>query len=131
MIENSRRLTSAQSSSYARLDIAATVMGSTPHQLIALLFSRTQQAVAAALIAAEKGEAAVRNRQLGRATELLAGLSGALDMARGGAVAVTLAQAYDDIRTLLGQAILSDEVEYIRKAHACVGELASAWDSIG
>ncbi len=131
MTEPARRLTSAQYNSYARLDLDATLAGSSAHGLIALLFSRTQQALAAALIAAERGEAAARNRQIARATELLAGLSETLDMTRGGDVAVALRQAYDDIRLLLGRAVLSDNMEAIRTAEYCVRELAGAWDSIG
>ena len=72
------------------------VADASPHQLIRLLLEGLQQSINAARGALQRGDLALKGREITRAVDILEqGLLGALDLKRGGSVAHNLEALYD------------------------------------
>ena len=110
---------------------AALVEGRTPHQLIALIFTRLDRALAAMTTAMVHGNQALRNHYHAQAAMQLQGLKDSLDMRRGGTVAQALSEAYDGILAMLSRALIADDRSLAKAARSYVQEISEAWEAIG
>ena len=121
----------AHSHTYAAIEVAALVEGRTPHQLISLIFTRLDRALAAMMTAMAHGNQSLRNHYHAQAAMQLRGLQESLDMERGGPVARALSDAYDSLLAMLNRALIADDRSLAKAARSYVQEIYEAWESIG
>lgn len=80
---------------YKSVDLRATVETATPHKLISMLLEGALTALAQAKGAIERNQIEVRTESLNKATDIIVGLKGSLDLEKGGEVAANLDELYN------------------------------------
>lgn len=119
-------------SAYARVGIESSVMSASPHQLIVMLFDGAQAAIRAARLHLQDGRIEARAEAISRALNIINnGLRAALDIERGGEIAIRLDSLYDYISTRLIEANLRRDMAALDECDHLIEEIASAWREIG
>ena len=116
---------------YQNVDLASRIEAASPHRLVAILLEELTKALDAMAAACRVSDSAQRNLRQSRALSVLLALEGSLDFEKGGDVAGSLAAIYREARRLVAAGGRDNDPEAIMKAREMIGEIASAWDSIG
>lgn len=116
---------------YQTVDLSSRIEGATPHGLVAILFDellKSLDAMSAAMAARDYGQ---RGTRQARILSILHGLENSLDLDGGGDIATSLLAIYRDARRLVIAAGRDNDPDQLTRARAMLGEIASAWESIG
>lgn len=115
---------------YNRVSVDTSVMGATPHQLIALLFEGVERQLLAADTALATGDLATKGEAVTRAIRIVdEGLKAALDP-RGGEITENLSSLYDYILRRLLTLSCSNDRAIVAEVRTLLHELGSAWNAI-
>jgi len=118
--------------SYRDIGIETTVASASPHRLVLLLFDGVIDAIADARMSMGKGDIPGKGKAIGRASRIIGeGLLPALDMERGGAIAVNLHSLYEYMMKRLLEANLHNRTELLGEVMSLLNELRGAWAQIG
>jgi flagellar protein FliS len=119
-------------SAYAKVGVESQVLSASPHQLIALLFSRADSCIRSALIHLEAGNIAARGEFISKAINAVqVGLQAAVDLETGGEVAQNLYDLYGFVIRLLMEANREADAQKLEKAAELLETVASAWREVG
>lgn len=117
---------------YKKNDQEIHVEGASPHQLILLLFTGAEQAIALAKVHMDGGNFAEKGLAISKAIDIIEkGLKGALDVNAGGEIAENLAALYDYMVRRLLYANLKNQMAALDEVLALLNELHGAWSEIG
>jgi flagellar protein FliS len=118
--------------SYRDIGIETTVTSASPHQLVLLLFDGAIDAIADARLRMHSGDIPGKGKAIGRASRIIGeGLLPALDMERGGQIAVNLRDLYEYMMKRLLEANLHNRAEILGEVMSLLNELRGAWAQIG
>lgn len=106
------------------------VSDASPHRLIQMLMDGELSRLAQARGALEHGQLAVKGELLGKAISIIGGLRGALDMERGGEVAINLDRLYEYMGNRLVEANSKADVTIIDEISGLMRTIKSGWDGI-
>jgi len=118
---------------YRTLDLNSRVDAVSPHALVAMLFTGLREAIGAAQRSTTSVGAAPalqRLRAVTRALAIVDALSGSLDFARGGSVAIALADAYAHARALIVLGNEEARADAFAAAAGHIAELQASWNAI-
>ncbi len=99
-------------------------------ELILSLMRGAQDRIASARGHMERGEAAAKGEQLGKAIALIDGLRGALNMDAGGDIAGNLEALYEYMNRRLVEANASNETAALDEVTALLAEIRDAWEQV-
>ncbi len=99
-------------------------------ELILSLMRGAQDRIASARGHMERGEAAAKGEQLGKAIALIDGLRGALNMDAGGDIAGNLEALYEYMNRRLVEANASNETAALDEVAALLAEIRDAWEQV-
>jgi flagellar protein FliS len=103
------------------------ILAADPLRLVQLLYQAALQAVGNARSHLRKGEIRERSRQITRAMEALAELTGALDVEKGGEIAANLARLYDYMSRRLQEANAMQVEPPLIEVERLLNTLLDAW----
>ena len=116
---------------YKRVSDSTSVMAADPLDLIILLYEKLLHRLRETRLAIEAAEVAARGRATSAAIEIISnGLIGALDMERGGEVAIRLKEQYQLWLRMLLQTNLNGDLNLLSTLESSVGEIFSAWKEL-
>ncbi len=104
------------------------ILQADPLELVRLLYRGAIEAIGHARRHVREGAIRDRNRQIGRASEIVNELTGSVDRDRGGEVAANLLLLYDYIQGLLHDANFRQAEEPLTEAERLMSTLLEAWD---
>ena len=116
---------------YQNVDLASRVESASPHGLVAILFDELMKSLDAMAAACTLRDWTQRGTAQSRALNMLNGLESSLDLEKGGEIAQSLLSIYAEARRLVIAGARDNDPEQILRARNMVGEIASAWQSIG
>ena len=117
---------------YARVGVESGVLSATPHHLIVLLFDGLQLSLRTARLHMKNGNVVEKSKAVSRALDILnQGLRAALDVERGGEIAVNLDRLYDYTARLLLQASLHNDTTKLDEVERVMNDIGTAWREIG
>ncbi|HSC68986.1 MAG TPA: flagellar export chaperone FliS [Cellvibrio sp.] len=117
--------------SYSSVKVHSGVESASPHRLIQMLFEGALERIAQAKGAMAQKQIARKGELIGKATAIVGGLQGSLNDKEGGVLAANLDSLYDYIIRRLAQANYENNPDYLDECVSLLGEIKSAWDSIG
>jgi flagellar secretion chaperone FliS len=116
---------------YQSVSVHGGVADADPHAMVLMLMDAAAERIATARGCIERGETARQARLLHSCVNILAELSGSLNMGEGGPLAKNLGDLYEYmIRTLLLANARSDSLDIANVARL-MDEIRSAWVAIG
>ncbi|MBB4632807.1 flagellar export chaperone FliS [Sphingosinicella soli] len=115
---------------YAAIDTATRTEQASPHRLIEMLYDELLSALRQAGIAIERQDFSLKSSRISRALSILHGLESGLDFNRGGAVAQSLAAAYNDLRQEAFAAGRDNDARRLAAVTDAAAALAEAWRQI-
>ena len=119
-------------SAYQRVHVETAVSQANPHQLVSLLFDAYLQAVSKARAALRQGNIAMKGEQIGKAVRIIdEGLKPALNMEKGGDLAMNLNGLYGYCVVLLTQANLKNDDGALADAARIMEPVAQGWKEMG
>ena len=116
--------------SYGEVSVQAGTAYADSVQLIQMLFDGLLDSLAAAEGQIERNEIQAKGESLSRATRIVLGLQGSLDLEQGGEIAVNLADLYDYCTRRLMHANLKNDVEAVQEVKRLIGEIRDAWSQV-
>ena len=127
----SRTDRNAFTSTYRQVGVETGVAGSSPHQLVAMLYDGLQDAIAQARGALHDGRIQDKGRAIGRAVRIVEeGLRAGLNLAAGGELAANLHALYGYIGQRLTHANLHNDMATLDECTRLIEPLRSAWQDI-
>lgn len=117
--------------SYSSVKVHSGVESASPHRLVQMLFEGALERIAQAKGAMAQKQIARKGELIGKATAIVGGLQGSLNDKEGGTLAANLDSLYDYIIRRLAQANYENNPDYLDECGSLLGEIKSAWDSIG
>lgn len=123
---NARRL----ADQYRRTGVASAALEANPHRLIALMLAGARERARLAAACLQRGDLPRKSQAIGDASAIIGGLSGALDMEAGGAVADGLAALYDYAQRRLVAANADNDPAPLLEVDDLLGDIESAWLAI-
>lgn len=115
-------------SAYKRVHDSTSVMAADPVGLIILLYDKLLLRLQEARLAIDGGDVAARGRATSAAIEIISsGLIGALDMERGGEVALRLKAQYELWLRMLLQVNLNSDLRALEALETGARDILSAW----
>ena len=124
--------TQRQVGAYQQMHVATGVNSASPHGLIGMLYDGLLGAIAEARGAMRNRNIPVKGRALGKAVRIVdEGLSAALNLDAGGALAQDLRNLYSYIALRLTQANLNNDERALDECVQLIEPLRSAWAQIG
>jgi len=119
-------------SAYVQTGIETGVPEADPHQLIQMLFEGVLAAVADARMKLSIGDIPGRGQAISKAISIIEdGLQSSLDVKKGGEIADRMNALYAYVISRLLDANLHAREEGLQEASRLIGELHSAWKTIG
>lgn len=115
---------------YANVQLQGGIEDASPHRLIQMLYEGLLSRLVSAQLAILRRDHVVRGEQLSRALAILGGLEGALDMERGGELAMNLRDLYRYLTTRVLEATASEDASHLDESIRLVREIKSGWDAI-
>ncbi|WP_415905095.1 flagellar export chaperone FliS [Neptuniibacter sp. QD48_55] len=112
---------------YQSVDLRATVETASPHKLISMLLDGALGALAKAKGAIERNAIEDRTQHLNKATEIVVGLKGSLDLEQGGEVAVNLDALYDYMLRSIMSANSQNNAEKVQEVMSLMLEIKQGW----
>lgn len=117
---------------YANVGLETGVVTASPHQLICMLFDGALAAIVKAKYHIERHEISDKGQAISKAIMIIdSGLRGGLNLEDGGELAQTLDSLYSYMSQRLMQANLQNNPVLLDEVHTLLGDLKSAWISIG
>jgi flagellar protein FliS len=118
-------------SAYRAVDAETSVAHASPHQLVTLLFDGALGAIATARGALQRGDVAVKARQISKAARIIdEGLRGALDRNAGGALAGDLSALYGYLVQQLTLANVRNDDKALAECHTLLSTVREGWVAI-
>ncbi len=115
---------------YQSVDLRATIETASPHKLISMLLDGALGALAKAKGACERKSIEERTSHLNKATEIITGLKGSLDLDKGGEVAGNLDALYDYMLGGVFQSNRSNDPEKIQEEMNIILEIKQGWSEM-
>jgi flagellar protein FliS len=115
---------------YATVNAYGAAEAASGPQLILTMMRTAQDRIAAGRGHLERGEAAAKGEQLGKAIALLQGLRGALDHEAGTELAGNLDALYEYMTRRLAEGNARDEVVPLDEVSQLLGEIRGAWEQV-
>lgn len=115
---------------YRKVGAQGSVVDADPHRVIQLLLNGVLDRLAQARGHMQRGEAAAKSEQIGKALGIVEGLMLNLDTERGGDIATNLNDLYDYIMGVLLKANLDNNVSLIDEVGDLLREVEGAWAQI-
>lgn len=120
----------ARAAAYDELANKSIIMGATSHGLVALLFEEFDSSLRAAEFYVESGDVSKMREKVGKASKILAGLQGSIDVEKGGEIAINLSELYRFcIRELLKANINADK-KIITNVRSLLAPIQQAWNDM-
>jgi flagellar secretion chaperone FliS len=116
---------------YSSVKVHSGVEAASPHRLIQMLFEGALERIAQAKGAMIQHQIARKGELIGKAIAIVGGLQGSLNDKEGGNLAANLDQLYDYIIRRLTRANFENNTEYLDECGRLLGEIKTAWDTIG
>ena len=116
--------------SYGEVEVQSGSAFADGVQLIQMLFDGLIDSLAAAEGQIERNEIQAKAESLSRATRIVLGLQGSLDMEKGGEIASNLADLYDYCTRRLMHANLKNDLDAVREVKKLMGEIRDAWAQV-
>lgn len=115
---------------YQSVDLRATVETASPHKLISMLLDGALGALAKAKGSIERKDIEERTRHLNKATEIVVGLKGSLDLEQGGELAVNLDGLYDYMLRSVVEANRNNDAEKVQEIMNLMLEIKQGWSEM-
>lgn len=115
---------------YSRVGTHGGVESATPHQLTAMLLDGVLSRIACARGHMERGEIAAKGEAMSRSLDIIEGLRGSLDLARGGDLAGRLESLYEYMARRLLEANVRNDVGALDEVAGLLRPIKEAWDAI-
>jgi flagellar protein FliS len=112
---------------YQSVDLRATVETASPHKLISMLLDGALGSLAKAKGSIDRSDIESRTKHLNKASEIVVGLKGSLDMEQGGEVAVNLNALYDYMVGGIMQANRNNDLEKVQEIMNLMLEIKQGW----
>ena len=116
---------------YQNVDLASRVESASPHGLVSILLDELMKSLEAMAAACSRRDWSQRGTAQARALNMLNGLESSLDFEKGGEIAQSLASIYREARRLVVEGARDNDGGQVLRARTMIGEIASAWQSIG
>lgn len=116
---------------YSSVKVHSGVETASPHRLIQMLFEGALERIAQAKGAMAQRQIARKGELIGKAVAIVGGLQGSLNDKEGGSLAENLDELYDYIIRRLTQANFENNTAYLDECGRLLGEIKTAWDTIG
>ncbi|HKM27995.1 MAG TPA: flagellar export chaperone FliS [Thiopseudomonas sp.] len=115
---------------YQSVNTQARAIEADPHRLIQMLIEGGLTRLAQARGAMERNQTALKGELIGKAIGIVGGLRQALDVKKGGELAVNLDSLYEYMTTRLMEANLKNDPAIIEEVSELLHEVKSGWDAI-
>jgi flagellar protein FliS len=115
---------------YSRVRTQGGVESADPHQLTAMLLDGALSRIASARGHMERGEIAAKGECISRSLDIIEGLRGSLDLARGGELAEHLESLYEYMARRLLEANVRNELGALDEVAGLLRPIKQAWDTI-
>lgn len=115
---------------YQSVDLRATVETASPHKMVSMLFSGALSELAKAKGCCERSDIEGRSAAINKASEIVVGLKGCLDLEQGGEVAQRLDELYNYSLRQLYQANKENSAELIQEIIGLISEVSSGWNDM-
>lgn len=112
---------------YQSVDLRATVETASPHKLISMLLDGALGSLAKAKGAIERESIEERTQHLNKASEIVVGLKGSLDLEQGGEVAANLDGLYDYMLRSIMTANSQNDAEKVQEIMDLMLEIKQGW----
>lgn len=112
---------------YKSVDLRATAETASPHRLITMLFDGALGALAKAKGAIGREQIQERTQHLNKASEIIVGLRGSLDLEKGGEVAENLDALYDYMTRTVMQANRNNNATQVQEVMNLLLEVKQGW----
>lgn len=112
---------------YKSVDLRAAAETASPHQLIVMLFDGALSALAKAKGAIERSNIEERTQHLNKASEIIVGLRGALDLEKGGEIAANLDALYDYMTRTVMRANRENDLDRVQEVIELLLEVKQGW----
>jgi len=116
---------------YSSVKVHSGVEAASPHRLIQMLFEGALERIAQAKGAMKQNQIARKGELIGKAIAIVGGLQGSLNDKEGGSLATNLDDLYDYIIRRLTRANFENNTDYLDECGRLLGEIKTAWDTIG
>ena len=115
---------------YQSVNNQAQAIEASPHRLIQMLMEGGLTRLAQARGAMERNQTALKGELISKAIGIVGGLRQALDVKKGGELAVNLDSLYEYMTTRLMEANLKNDPAIIEEVSELLHEVKSGWDAI-
>lgn len=115
---------------YQSVDLRATIETASPHKLISMLLDGALGSLAKAKGSIEREDIQERTRHLNKASEIVVGLKGSLDLEKGGEVAANLNDLYDYMISGIMSANRNSDVEKVQELMNLMLEIKQGWSEM-
>lgn len=115
---------------YQSVDLRATVETASPHKLISMLLDGALGALAKAKGSIERQNIEERTLHLNKASEIVVGLRGSLDLEQGGEVAANLDALYDYMLRSIMTANSQNDAEKVQEVMNLMLEIKQGWSEM-
>lgn len=122
--------TSSALRQYQAVSTNVMVNDASPHRLIQMLMDGSLSRLAQARGALERGQLADKGELISKTITIVSGLRGALDMERGGEVAINLDRLYEYMSNRLIVANAKGDVQVLDEVAGLMRTIKSGWDAI-
>ena len=115
---------------YKSVDLRATIETASPHKLISMLLDGALNSLAKAKGAIERNSIEERTAHLNKASEIVVGLKGSLDLEQGGEVAANLDGLYDYMIRSIMEANRGNDGEKVQEVMSLMLEIKQGWSEM-
>ncbi len=117
---------------YSQVGLESGVLSANPHQLISILMEGALSSIAAARAEMIGGEIQAKSASIAKAMNIISGgLKGALDLRRGGEIAIHLHSLYSYMTGRLFLANLKNQPDMLDEVATLLGQIHDGWSRIG
>lgn len=115
---------------YANIHNESSLADASPHYLIQMLMDGFLARVNTAKGAMVRSDMEAKGIYISRAMAIIGGLNEALNLEKGGEIALNLSQLYDYMNRRLLQASYENNVEILDEVTSLMREVKAGWDAI-
>ena len=120
----------ARAAAYDELASKSIVMGASSHGLVALLFQEFDSSLQAAEFYADQDDVASMREKIGKASKILGGLQGSIDVYKGGEIAANLVELYRFCTRELLNANINADKKIITSVRNLIAPIQQAWNDM-
>ncbi|WP_304639803.1 flagellar export chaperone FliS [Pseudomonas sp.] len=115
---------------YQTVNVHAQVTEASPHRLIQMLLEGGLQRIAQAKGAMQYGNLALKGELIGKTVDIVEGLRGAIDVEKGGELAINLDNLYAFMLQRLGLANVRNDPAMLDEVADLLRQVKEGWDNI-